>query len=164
MKLITNSSLAVTALVLLMAGPSNATFCSNIQKQILCVSYSDCSWVDGKCVSKPSETTDEALLENEVMNSRGWHHVGCVSQINSTSACQRKAAQYGYTYSRVQQDFMCPPKVLYSCYGSAGQPSENEGDQAYDSFAAENCSYYVKPAACVSHPECTWNGNCVPRK
>ncbi len=61
--------------------------------------------------------TPEASSELDVMDSWGWAHIGCVSQINSASSCQRKAASHGYSQSRIQQDYICPPKMLYSCYG-----------------------------------------------
>lgn len=114
---------------------------------------------------------EETATEFEMMNSRGWHHIGCVSQVNSASTCRRKAAQKGYSESRIQQDYMCPPKVLYSCYGRGGAGAEivnsEDGSELFvapsETGANSSCSYYVKPAACVSHKECKWVGSCVPR-
>lgn len=105
---------------------------------------------------------DEANLELDQMNSRGWHHIGCVNQANGASLCRRKARLHGYNQARVQQDYVCNPRVFYSCYGLIAGSAEALPDLDTDSARA-SCGGYVKPATCNSHPECKWVGSCVPR-
>ena len=44
----------------------------------------------------------------------------------------------------------------------SGVLSEADSTLGYGEYV--NCSSFVKPALCVSHSECTWNGNCVRRR
>lgn len=103
----------------------------------------------------------EANLELDQMNSRGWHHIGCVNQVNGPRQCLQRARQKGMVQSRVQQDYLCNPRVFLSCYGWTGRAdalSEMEAE-----LSRNFCGGYVKPATCESHPGCKWVGSCVPR-
>jgi len=100
---------------------------------------------------------DEANLELEHMNSRG-----CVNQSNGARKCLQRARQQGYSHSRVQQDYLCNPRVFLTCYGWAGRGGESLSDLDSDS-SRSSCGGYVKPATCNSHPDCKWVGSCVPR-
>ena len=105
---------------------------------------------------------DEANLELDQMVGRGWYHIGCVNQTNGASICLRKARLHGYNQARVQQDYVCDPRVFYSCYGLVTGTTDALSDLDADSSRA-SCGGYVKPATCNSHRECKWVGSCVPR-
>lgn len=107
-----------------------------------------------------ADVQEDANIELQLMNERGWHHVGCVNQSNAVSTCSRKAAKKGFSHSRVQQDYLCNPRVFLSCYGKAESSAEMLSDEV-ESYGF--CGDYVKPATCESHSECKWNGSCVPR-
>jgi hypothetical protein len=107
-----------------------------------------------------ADVQEDANTELQLMNERGWHHVGCVNQSNAVGSCQRKATQKGFTHSRVQQDYLCNPRVFLSCYGKVDSLTEPYSEEV-ESYGF--CGDYVKPATCNSHSECKWNGSCVPR-
>jgi len=72
-----------------------------------------------------ADIQDEARLELDQMNSRGWHHIGCVNQSNGARKCLQRARQQGYSHSRVQQDYLCNPRVFLTCYGWSGRGEDN---------------------------------------
>lgn len=109
-----------------------------------------------------ADIQDEARLELDQMNSRGWHHIGCVNQSNGARKCLQRARQQGYSHSRVQQDYLCNPRVFLTCYGWAGR-GEDSLNEMESELSRSTCGGYVKPATCNSHPQCKWVGSCVPR-
>lgn len=108
-----------------------------------------------------ADIQEETNFERDQMSARGWHHIGCVNQGNGARKCLQKAQQKGYSQSRVQQDYLCNPRVFLSCYGWSGR-AEELSEMDAEMFRA-SCGGYVKPATCNSHPECKWVGSCVPR-
>ncbi len=50
--------------------------------------------------------SEGAAVELDDMNSRGWSHLGCISQVNSASRCQSRARAHGYFQSRIQQGYI----------------------------------------------------------
>ena len=108
-----------------------------------------------------ADIQEDPSFERDQMSARGWDHIGCVNQGNGARKCLQKAQQKGFSKSRVQQDYLCNPRVFLSCYGWAGRAEELSEMDAEISRAS--CGGYVKPATCTSHPECKWVGSCVPR-
>ena len=117
MKIVSFSSLAVAALVLFVSTTSKATTnCSGIQKQILCVSYSDCSWVNGYCANKSFETQDSQFAdESDLMTlTGGWEYLGCSVD---DQQCAWRASNQNYSQHRSETSIYCPNASKMGCYG-----------------------------------------------